>query len=1503
MSQFGRPISTASAGAWSAVGAATLHEATDETSPNDATDYASATTNTAAFKVKLTSLTDPLASTGHIFRWEAWIDWTSPPTIQHSLSVDLMQGGGVVSTATFILTKATWTGGSRTLTGTEADSITDYTDLYLRFTLIFFGGSPSGVEGRVTWGELEVPDGPAAPPDQPVTLESAVVRVGALGAGAGPQAITVSGAGNFQWEYHEYDDEDGHHQNTDQIYLALNTGLLTVPWRPQAQVRYWEILTYAYADYTIDNEYDATGDLFRWAVTLNLHLYRQGPPLGLVSELWQQTFRSVWMPIGIAHDIHSDRKRGEGQYAFSEQATLTSHEPPSGPYMTRQVYAFHLNASFSATFQIRRTSTGAIVDELHLSAAGGLIYSDPPGTELTFAAGHRLNLDELGFYRALWANVHWSDVSLDSQYASAIGVTDGHTDFSGSVNAAQLRWTGNDTSDVHYWHHNQGGRQVPPSAHLEVKPSWALALDCDFRRYDTGAAVTGVAVEHWWGNTLVGTASAGTPYRYPASGYQHWVEATAADGVTYGDPSLPGVKTSVPAGTLSGVVAVHSSLLSVDDDADGGEGHTYLTTFKLQKAWADGYPTYLNSRHWGGILYHQSDRLLPRLGGTFEQGRLLWAQSHRFRHFEWDRAYPITTPFWYNFVPLSPPGEYDTAPVISENSSGGGADGEFLRVQVNPGKKALVSDHGGRRFRPFGYRYYRLRAKLSAGYFSTTLSANTLAGATSIQVADASGLTVGCMVQVGSGVGEESTTVSAIAGTTLTVDPLSQPHTAGDPVYRVGQRFRLCVDSVLGLLYPSGLFFPKYAWEFTFDRVNEWQTFPFDFMHPTLQGFIDQFTRVSGWNPTGHLLHAQEIWQGGEGGVGDGVGTFLALELVDGGVTYDFDWIEGYLRPEPGEVAPETNRTPVLMLFPLMGRGDTLDLHLVEERPTDGEILFGSVAAGYRLVMRCMVNGMHAFTGTGALISPLERNVGLGNFLPGFVAFWTRLWQLLDDASDGTAGFDAHHNNDTGITVTRPTDPRSLGYPDALGRPDRVSWDPLGSSDFTESRTGQTFGKVIPPNASASFLAQPRNTPNLCAFYGIGPAVSPGNPRSPVVSFLVDGVFGGEAMLTTGQVGGGATAELHDNDTGALVNSVTADRDGAGRLFAKYGVPRPFGNVSGLAQYTLSGGVPVYTTALGKLLNSYWLKASGLSGVTLDGSGYVLRGTGPNRLDVVIFDRFPMLLSFGAFDTNVDLATTTLGLHRAYRTGGRVNVDTGDLGGQNWTGAVAAFDAAGSALPALAVDRYDRIYLWYDGADGNAHGLMSEDYARTFPAAKARVVLAGIQYPRALFSLANQILAGHDGTNLKVYRSEDYFGTMPALAATLSGVPLQPVTLRADRHGRMYLIYTDGGGAVVQRTSTDGATWTAAATLIAAHDRPVSGFTIPFAMHVAWSGSVLQAYQSDSAYGSIAAGPAAVDDAIQRQYLGAAADRRDRVWVVAREGTRFVRVYSLGGLVFREVVP
>lgn len=141
MAQFGRPSTDTTNEGYTdqGGGSSNIFQAIDESSPSDADFIRSALVPTSdVYVTKLTTLVDPLQSTGHVVRYR--YAKSSAAGAQIDLTVQLRQGyvnegtpGTLIKEWVHTNISDAFTQQNQTLSGGEADSITDYTDLYLRF--------------------------------------------------------------------------------------------------------------------------------------------------------------------------------------------------------------------------------------------------------------------------------------------------------------------------------------------------------------------------------------------------------------------------------------------------------------------------------------------------------------------------------------------------------------------------------------------------------------------------------------------------------------------------------------------------------------------------------------------------------------------------------------------------------------------------------------------------------------------------------------------------------------------------------------------------------------------------------------------------------------------------------------------------------------------------------------------------------------------------------------------------------------------------------------------------------------------------------------------------------------------------------------------------------------------------------------------------------------------------------------------------------------------------
>ncbi len=142
MAQFGRPSVDTLRDNWEEDDGTTtdIWDQIDETAFDDADYIRTVLTPTAdVYVTKLTTVEDPISSTGHTVRFRAAKSAAGGDAI--NLTVQLRQGyvnegtpGTLIATvATLTNISETFTTTTYNLSGAEADSITDYSSLFLRF--------------------------------------------------------------------------------------------------------------------------------------------------------------------------------------------------------------------------------------------------------------------------------------------------------------------------------------------------------------------------------------------------------------------------------------------------------------------------------------------------------------------------------------------------------------------------------------------------------------------------------------------------------------------------------------------------------------------------------------------------------------------------------------------------------------------------------------------------------------------------------------------------------------------------------------------------------------------------------------------------------------------------------------------------------------------------------------------------------------------------------------------------------------------------------------------------------------------------------------------------------------------------------------------------------------------------------------------------------------------------------------------------------------------------
>lgn len=142
MPQFARPDQDTTIGTFTDQGGGTtnIYTTIDEASASDA-DYIRSVTSpaNAVYVCRLSDVTDPVSSTGHIIRMRTSTDLDAQEAIDFTQQLRMSyagegaQGTLIASQSRTSVSSTTWTTSSYTLSAGEADAITDYTALFFRF--------------------------------------------------------------------------------------------------------------------------------------------------------------------------------------------------------------------------------------------------------------------------------------------------------------------------------------------------------------------------------------------------------------------------------------------------------------------------------------------------------------------------------------------------------------------------------------------------------------------------------------------------------------------------------------------------------------------------------------------------------------------------------------------------------------------------------------------------------------------------------------------------------------------------------------------------------------------------------------------------------------------------------------------------------------------------------------------------------------------------------------------------------------------------------------------------------------------------------------------------------------------------------------------------------------------------------------------------------------------------------------------------------------------------
>ncbi|MHC4742195.1 MAG: fibronectin type III domain-containing protein, partial [Planctomycetota bacterium] len=211
--QYLRPVSTASTGNFSPVGAPTLHEATDEETQNGNTDYITSGRSVTTCELNLGgSIIDPQSTSGHIVRF--YFECIGGGN--ESVTVTLYEGANpIADSGSLSNNSGDYVEGSFTLTGAEAGNIVSYAALSV--TVASSGNNKSGEEVKVTMIEMEIPDPPFSQP----TISNPTV----LSADTGTVRITVDDDGGVSITQHgTYWNDTGPPVTQNQTMLGTYSG-------------------------------------------------------------------------------------------------------------------------------------------------------------------------------------------------------------------------------------------------------------------------------------------------------------------------------------------------------------------------------------------------------------------------------------------------------------------------------------------------------------------------------------------------------------------------------------------------------------------------------------------------------------------------------------------------------------------------------------------------------------------------------------------------------------------------------------------------------------------------------------------------------------------------------------------------------------------------------------------------------------------------------------------------------------------------------------------------------------------------------------------------------------------------------------------------------------------------------------------------------------------------------------------------------------------------------
>lgn len=192
MAQFARPDNDVTTGGWTPNGGpVSLFDTLNEIVIDDA-DFSESANNPTAdlMEVGLSNVDDPVGNVSHVLRYR--YQKNAAGGRQIDLTVSLVQGVTVIATFAHINIGNPWITQAQTLTGPQADAITDYTDLRIQFTAQDVGGGGAR-SAEVSFAEFEVPLQLSGTSPSVSTLMGTLEATVPL-AGAAPGQSTLVGA-------------------------------------------------------------------------------------------------------------------------------------------------------------------------------------------------------------------------------------------------------------------------------------------------------------------------------------------------------------------------------------------------------------------------------------------------------------------------------------------------------------------------------------------------------------------------------------------------------------------------------------------------------------------------------------------------------------------------------------------------------------------------------------------------------------------------------------------------------------------------------------------------------------------------------------------------------------------------------------------------------------------------------------------------------------------------------------------------------------------------------------------------------------------------------------------------------------------------------------------------------------------------------------------------------------------------------------------------------------